>query len=80
MFQSNAADNMKLYGELEMYFVAMSRQILAPAILRHNSTEQLCDLDVSSGFYLLPVNATDMVANFQHKLNIRAYFKTISSM
>ena len=66
ILQSNAANNMKMHGELETYFVALSIKILAPAIFRYNSTKHLCDLDISSGFCLLPVDAIDLGTNFQH--------------
>ena len=68
MLQSNAANNMMTHGELHTHLVVLSRRIFAPAIVRHSSTEQFCDFDISSGFCLLPFDAIELGANFQYKL------------
>ncbi len=67
-FQSNSGDNMKIYSELEAFFLALGTQILKPAILKNKTTEELCNLNIDSNFCMLPTEAIDFGENFLFKL------------
>ena len=68
IFQSNSGDNIKVYSELEAYFLALATRILKPAILRDKSAEDLCGLILETNFCLLPTEAIDLGDHFLQKL------------
>lgn len=70
-FQSNKPDSIKLYTELEVYFMMTARRVLQPAIVNQNSAEQLCDLKITpdSDFYFLPPKYADLGATFLDRLD-----------
>ena len=68
MFQSNSGDNIKVYSELEQFFLALANQILKPAILRNKSSEELCSLNIESNFCILPIDSVDFGGTFLQKL------------
>ena len=69
LFQSNQADNVKIYSELKVYFMSLGRQILKPMIINNTSAEQLCDIIVSD-INLLPVDLVDLGQTFPKELNM----------
>ena len=69
MFQSNSEDNLKIYQEVQSYFMSLSKRVLVPAILRSNSSpESLSNLNIVSGFCFLPPEAKDLGDVFTSKL------------
>ena len=69
LFQTNCEDNIKIYQEVQSYFMALSKRVLVPAILRSNSSpESLADLNIVSGFCFLPPEATDLGDVFTSRL------------
>lgn len=52
-FQSNNADNLRIFSELKEFFLALARRILKPAILHGKSANDLSELDVTTDFCIL---------------------------
>lgn len=48
LFQSQTADPLKLFQELEDLYIDVLKQILKPAVLRHNSNSDLLSLDLKN--------------------------------
>ena len=68
LFQSNSGDNIKIYSELESYFLALATRILKPAILKNKSADELCELILDTSFCMLPTEAIDFGDYFLQKL------------
>jgi hypothetical protein len=68
LFQGNNPNNIKIFGELQTYFIALATQILKPAIIREKSLEELCQLNVDSNFCMLPVDSIDLGNRFLEQL------------
>ena len=67
-FQKNSANNIKIFEELETYFLSLAKQIIKPAVLRNKSVQQLCDLNVDTDFCMLSLMDADLGDNFVRKL------------
>lgn len=69
LFQSQTADPMKLFQELENLYIDVLKRILKPAVLRHNSNSDLLSLDLKNmeSIYLDFVQA-DLGAAFSERL------------
>ncbi|KAH7937422.1 hypothetical protein HPB49_011996 [Dermacentor silvarum] len=48
LFQSQTADPLKLFQELENLFIDVLKRILKPAVLRHNSNSDLLSQDLKN--------------------------------
>ena len=68
LFQSNVADILRVFGDLESAFITLSRRILKPAIISANSTEQLASLNLASDFCFLDPESVDLGSTFLLKL------------
>ena len=68
LFQSNNADNLKIYKELQTFFCALATQILKPAILKGKSADELALLKIDGDFCLLPFDAADLGSSFLSRL------------
>lgn len=69
LFQSQTADPLKLFQELENLYIDLLKRILKPAVLRHNSSGHLLSLDLKNmeSIYLDPDQA-DLGAAFSERL------------
>ena len=68
IFQSNSGDNIKVFNEIEAYFLALVTRILKPAILKDKSAEDLCGLILGTNFCLLLIEAINFGDHFLQKL------------
>ena len=68
IFQKKSVNSIKIFEDLQTYFVSLAKQILKPAIVKNNSVQQLCEVDVSSDFCLLSIMDADLGDNFVRKL------------
>ena len=64
MFQSNTADPLRVFADLEASFVSFGRRILKPAILSSNNVEQLTQLNLETEFCLLEPDSVDLGSSF----------------
>ncbi|KAH9382688.1 hypothetical protein HPB48_023244 [Haemaphysalis longicornis] len=70
LFQSQTADPLKLFQELENLYIAVLKRILKPAVLRSNSNSDLLSLDLKNmeSIFLDSVQA-DLEAAFSERLS-----------
>ncbi len=68
LFQSNHSNNIKIYKELQTYFMSVGRQLLKPGVMNHNSALSLYDICLDTAFALLPIDLVDLGQHFQKKL------------
>ena len=64
MFQSNTADPLRVFADLEASFVSFGRRILKPAILSSNNVVQLTQLNLETEFCLLEPDSVDLGSSF----------------
>ena len=69
IFQSDKADNLKIYGELQTFFIALATQILKPAILKGKSADELAALKIEGEFCMLPYDSADLGSVFLLRLD-----------
>ncbi len=62
--QSNEADNISIFEELQTYFRLLASRVLNPAILCRNTDVQLCFLSPESHFVFLHDDHVDYSGNF----------------
>ncbi|KAH7978728.1 hypothetical protein HPB49_006553 [Dermacentor silvarum] len=69
LFQSQTADPLKLFQELENLYIDVLKRILKPAVLRHNSNSDLLSLDLKNmeSIYL-DCGQADLGAAFAERL------------
>ncbi|KAH6927071.1 hypothetical protein HPB50_026683 [Hyalomma asiaticum] len=71
MFQTNAADPLVVFQELENLYLEVLRRILHPSVLRHNSTASLLSLDLvrMKSIFLQP-EVADLGDVFREELSL----------
>jgi hypothetical protein len=69
LFQSNTADNLRIFLELEASFRSFATRILKPTILNSNSSEDLSALNIDTEFCLLETDSVDLGSLFLQQLD-----------
>jgi len=69
LFQSNTADNLRIFSELEASFRSFATRILKPTILNSNSSEDLSALNIDTEFCLLETDSVDLGSLFLQQLD-----------
>ncbi len=68
LFQSNKKDPLKVFGDLEAYFLSLAGKILKNSVMEHNGLEDLCKLNLESEFCFLSDEDVNYGAVFMHEL------------
>ena len=68
LFQSNSADFLRVFLDLESAFLAFGRRILKPAVMSSNNTTNLAELNIDSDFCLLEPGSVDLGSSFLQML------------
>ena len=69
LFESNSENNIKIFDELQTYFVSLAQRVLKPSILRANpKPELLANIPIVSDFCFLPSDSADLGTIFTSEL------------